>query len=750
MKIRKSSVISILVLFLAYIIISEDFAIAKQIRLKVFDTFQKKNPRKFSPQPVRIIDIDNESLRRIGQWPWPRSTMAKIVDRLNDNGVAAIAMDIVFAEQDRTSPKSIISLWGKEKELSYLKDEIRDHDELFAESISRANVVTGFTLNDTISNKFAIPKAGYSYTGDDNPSMFLPRFRGYETNLKMFEEVATGNGAFNSSDDEDHILRKIPMAFITASTFVPSLSAEALRIAQGAPSYLFKTTGAQSELHVAGLKGITHIKIGHFEIPTDRYGNFWLYFTNEDDPFEKNKAKDWRYIPAWKILDEKQDISFLEGNIVFVGTSAEGLRDIRATPLNSRTNGVELHVQALEQILTGDFIYRPDWLDGFELTIMVITGFILIFVIPRISPVLGALFMFSSVGGAIAFSWQAFYADPEYRLLFDPVIPIVAVVLVYLSESISSYINSENEKKQVRNAFSHYMSPALVKKLAENPDSLKLGGETKELTLLFCDIRGFTTISEQFDAHSLTNFINKFLTPMTTIILDKQGTIDKYMGDCIMAFWNAPLDDELHARNACISALEMLDALIVLNQQQEVEAKEAGRKFIPINIGIGLNTGSCCVGNMGSDQRFDYSVLGDDVNLASRLEGQSKTYGVSIVIGENTKNKISDMATLELDLIQVKGKTEPVRIFTLLGKEELKSTNKFKQIESEFNKMLKEYRSQNWEKAQTLLNSCKKKESLIEEFNIEGLFELYEDRIKEFIKSPPPKDWDGVFIATSK
>ncbi|MDA0781619.1 MAG: adenylate/guanylate cyclase domain-containing protein [Rickettsiales bacterium] len=729
--------ISLLILSLAIYIKISDFRIVKQMQLKVFDTFQQKYPRQYTDQPIKIVDIDDESLEELGQWPWPRSIMADLVDRLNEAGVAAIAMDIVFSEEDRTSPKHILSLWKKEDKLSYLLDELPDHDTLFADSISGANVVTGFVLNNDISGKFAQSKAGYSYAGND-PSPFLSRFRGYITSLKILEDAANGNGALNSIVDDDGIIRRIPLVLITASTFVPSLSAEALRIAQGASTYIIKTAGASGETSFGTNSGITSVKIGHLEIPTDRTAKLWVYYTQYTQE---------RYIPAWKVLDPDYDLSHLEGNIIFIGTSSEGLRDIRATPLNPAANGVEVHVQALEQMLTGDFLNRPDWVHGAEIAMMVAVGLTLIIMMSKLSALWGALFTLLSLGGSLAFSWYSFL---EYKTLIDPVIPGIAISLIYLSESLIRYISSETEKKQVRNAFSHYMSPALVEQLAKNPDSLKLGGETKELTILFCDIRGFTTISEQFDAHSLTHFINRFLTPMTTIILDKKGTIDKYMGDCIMAFWNAPLDDENHAQNACLSALKMLDALVELNSRQEKEAKEAGRKFIPINIGIGLNTGNCCVGNMGSEQRFDYSVLGDDVNLASRLEGQSKTYGVNIVIGENTKKKIDDMATLELDLIQVKGKTEPVRIFTLLGDKELKISDNFKLLSDDFNKMLHEYRSQNLKKSKSLLRSCKTHAAKITAINIEGLFELYEERIKEFEKNPPPKDWDGVFIATSK
>jgi len=737
MKNKIPLIVSLLVLSLALFIKASDFPIVSQLQLKVFDTFQKKHPRKYTEQPIKIIDIDDQSLSKLGQWPWPRNTLADLINKLNEAGAAAIALDIVFAEEDRTSPKHILKLWHKEKDLSYLLNELPDHDNIFADAIANANVATGFVLIHKATKEKAKIKAGFSFTGDD-PRPSLAPFIGYVKSLDDIEEAGEGNGALNSIPDADGILRRMPTIFRVGNNFVPSLSSEVLRIAQGAKGYIIKSTGASDEESFGQSSGITAIKNGEFEIPTDSTGKFWLYYT----PYVAD-----RYIPAWKIIENQIDPKEIEGKILLIGTSAAGLRDIRSTPLNPTSSGVEVHTQALEQILTGEYLKRPDWMKGAEIITMVITGLILIVMMLNLSAIWGALFTIASLSYAIWFSWIAF---KEYHFLIDPVTPGIAIILLYLSASLSRYISSENEKKQVRNAFSHYMSPALVDQLARNPDSLQLGGEIKNLTLLFCDIRGFTTISENFDAHGLTQFINRFLTPMTTIILDNKGTIDKYMGDCIMAFWNAPLNDEQHTQHACISALQMIKELDVLNAKLEAEAKEAGKQFIPIHIGIGLNTGDCCVGNMGSDQRFDYSVLGDDVNLASRLEGQSKTYGVDIVIGENTQKSVANMATIELDLITVKGKTKPIRVYTLLGNEELAQNSDFINFAKTFHQMLDEYRDKKFKEAEKTLRKAQQIHEKISDINITGLFDLYYTRISAFIKSPPPKEWDGVFIATSK
>lgn len=737
MKLKLPLIVSLSVLSLAIFVKVLNFPVVQQLQLKVFDTFQLTSPRVYTPQPVRIIDIDDESLARLGQWPWPRNIVAKLIDRLNESGAASIAFDMVFAEEDRTSPEKILDLWGKKDKLAYLLDELPDYDVMLADSIGNANVVTGFVLTQEAMQRPPLRKAGFSFAGLD-PKHYLDAFSGAVLSLPKLEEAAMGNGAFNSSPDADGVLRRIPLVFNAGGRLVPSLSAESLRIAQGASSYIIKSAGASGEEDYGQGTGIVAVKIGQFEIPTGPTGKLWIYYSE----FVPD-----RYIPAWKVLEPDFNTNLVNGKILFLGTSAPGLKDIRATPFNPLTSGVEVHAQAVEQILSGEYLSRPDWITGAEISLMVVVGLLLIIVMSRLSALWGVLFTFCALVIAIQLSWLVFF---KYRILIDPVTPSIAILLLYFSESFSRYITTEKEKRQVRDAFSHYMSPALVAELAAHPERLKLGGETKNLTFLFCDIRGFTSISENLEAQELTLFINQFLTPMTTVILEHKGTIDKYMGDCIMAFWNAPLDDDEHEKNACVAALHMLDALTVFNNKMRLEAEATGRHYIPVNIGIGLNSGSCCVGNMGSDQRFDYSVVGDDVNLASRLEGQSKSYGVTVVVGENTQKKTRELAHLELDFIRVKGKNEPVRIFALLGDEMLALSEAFGRLRGDFTAMLSAYRSQQWEEALALLKQAENSSKVLESLNLEVLFALYRERIAAYRVSPPEVGWDGAFTATSK
>ncbi len=737
-------VLPLIVLAGAVYVRVENPRLIQELRLKVFDAYQEIKPRAFdaASAPARIVDIDEESLKRYGQWPWPRTLLASLVDRLTAAGAALVVFDVVFAEPDRTSPARLLKEWeriGDSENLAQLRQagaNLPDHDTLFAEAIARSSVVLGFVLLAQTNDVRPPTGFGVAQLGDA-PNQFAPKYRGAAGNLAILGDAALGQASFNSLPDSDNIVRRVPLFVGLGDKLYPTLVPEALRVAQGVSTYRIKSSGASGEQSFGEKTGIVAVSVGDFEMPTDKQGALWLYDTGH---------KQERYFPVWKVLDNAFDPTEVEGRVIFIGTSAEGLKDIRSSPLSVALPGVELHVQALEQVFAGQYLTRPDWADGVELIGMALLGLVVFFGVRwrRIGALATAGIGIVASGSAVAASWTAF---SEHGLLLDPIYPIFAGVAVYMVTSLQAYMQTESEKKQIRGAFSQYMSPAMVKRLAENPKLLKLGGEMRDMTLLFCDVRGFTTISEQFDAQGLTAFINKFLTPMTDVIMAREGTIDKYMGDCIMAFWNAPLDDARHADHGVESALAMTERLKSLNEEIEAEAIAAGRKFIPLNIGIGLNSGVVCVGNMGSDQRFDYSVLGDDVNLASRLEGQSKTYGVDIVIGAKTLAQLHEKATLELDLIQVKGKTEPVRIHCVLGDAELLNAPSFQALATVHAAMLTAYAEQRWDDALEALKGCRAARG---DLKLHDLYDLYEDRLQTFKENPPGPDWDGVFVATSK
>jgi adenylate cyclase len=717
--------------------VSEPVALA-HLRVIVFDNFLRLKPRPYQPMPVRIIDLDEASLARLGQWPWPRTLVAELIDRLAALGAAAIAFDVVFAEPDRTSPAELV------KQLKNLApdDPVRarllalpDHDIVLADAIRRANVVTGFVLTEQNQPSTRLPQAKASFaTAGDDPRPFLPRFRGAVVDLPAIEAAARGNASFNNVPDLDGITRRLALVLTLNDKLYPSLATEALRIAQGARTLVIKSAGASGETGLGEHTGVNAVKIGNFVVPTDADGTTWIHATRHTPA---------RFVPAWQILDSSVEPNLIKDNIIFIGTSAAGLNDLRPTPLDPALPGVEIHAQLVEQIILGDSLKRPDWARGAEFTYMIALGLGLLLLLPKVGPRSTAIVGLAAVASAVGSAWYAYVA---HNLLLDPVYPSVVVLLIYLSSTFVIYLRTESERRRVRTAFSRYLAPTLVERLASRPQDLKLGGEMREMTLMFCDIRGFTTISERFDAQGLTSFINRFLTPMTDVILASGGTIDKYMGDAIMAFWNAPLDDPAHAEHACRAALSMREALVRLNANWRREAETDGKPFPEVRIGVGLNTGVCCVGNMGSNQRFDYSVLGDDVNLASRLEGQSKTYGVDIVVGEATKAKALEMAALELDLIRVKGKTRPVRIYALVGDTSIESTSAFAALRADHDAMLEAYRARRWHEARGRLASCVSQAPEA----LQGVYELYIERISAFESDPPPSDWDGVFVALTK
>jgi adenylate cyclase len=514
----------------------------------------------------------------------------------------------------------------------------------------------------------------------------------------------------------------------------PSFAADMLRLAQGASTYVVKSSGASGEKAFGEKTGIVEVRIGDYEVPTEADGQMWIRFTKQ--------AKE-RYLPAWKVLNGDIGKDDIEGRLAIVGTSAAGLLDLRATPLEASVPGVELHAQAIEQILQGSFLQRPDFATPAELLYILVLGLLIALLIYRLGAAGSAVLGGIAVATVIGVSWYTFDA---FGWLVDPIYPAIALTAIYLAGTLFVFLRTERERNRVRHAFGHYMAPALVERLADDPSRLKLGGETRDMTLMFSDVRGFTSISEGLDAEELTAFLNSLFTPLSKIILEEQGTIDKFMGDAVMAFWNAPLDDAEHASHACRAALRIMKEMPGLNEHWRSEAAVKGRSFNPVKIGIGLNTGICCVGNLGSETRFDYSVIGDNVNVASRLEGQSKMYDVVTIVGESTTARAPDFAFLELDLLKVKGKTEATRIFALLGDDALKETRGFIDLTARHGEFLRKYRAGDWDAADQLRRECDRMNGS----GLHRLYTLYRERIAFFRQNPPPPDWDGSTEALSK
>ena len=655
-----------------------DPAPVARLRYVAFDTYQQLSPRPYDPDaPVRIVEIDETSLARIGQWPWPRTVLTNLTRKLKELGAAAIGFDLVFAEADRLSPDQVLQTWS-----GSLTDEaaraaiarLPAHDPQFAFAIGETPVVLGFV---GIDQKGLGPpaKASFAFAGDD-PTAYAPHFEGAATSLPVLTDKALGSGALNWLPDSDQIIRRMPLMVEIGGKLYPSFAAEVMRLAFGAPTFLVKSSNASGVEAFGEHTGISALRIGEVSVPTDAQGQIWMHFT----PHEPQ-----RFVPAWKVLAGEVAADELTGRIVLVGASAAGLLDLRSTAIDGAVPGVEIHAQAVEQMLAGAGLQRPDFTLAAELLYLLLTGLFVAFLTQRAGAGLGAAVGALSLLGVTVVSWFAF---TRWGWLIDPVYPSLAITLLYILGTVYLYLRTEGERRRVRSAFSFYMAPAMVERLAADPSRLELGGENRELTLLFADVRGFTGISEGLDAQQLIRFVNRLFTPLSNIILEQKGTIDKYMGDAVMAFWNAPLDDPDHIVNACHSALRMQEEMERLNVLWAKEAEAAGTPFQPVHLGIGVNTGMCCVGNLGSEQRFDYSVIGDDVNVASRLEGLTKAYGVPIIVGEQTAQGAPHMALLEIESISVRGKRAASRIFALIGDEDRAASDDFKRLKAAHDRLL--------------------------------------------------------------
>ena len=760
-----------------------DPELVEVMRLKYFDQLQKNYPRATDGQTYSVIvDIDEQSLREIGQWPWPRTVLAELFKKSREAGMLVLGLDVLFAEKDRTSPDLISNdLRERNPEVADILSKLPSNESIAVEAMKQFPVIIGHSgldlEGDAKRESIKDTSVKVSLGKNAKPKDWLISYPGLLANVPEFETAAAGAGTVSVAEEPDGIIRRVPLISNVAGTIRPTLGLDMIRVAFQGNSIASRT----------GINGIEEIiiqtkSIGNASIPTDENGRVWIYY-GKSDTLSLNDRR--YYVSAADIIKGRVGKERLQGKLGILGTSATGLKDIRPTPVEDRMPGVEIHANLIDTVISAilyyssnkkaEKIYQDAIKNGlsedkaqieknkvkitgapflksganmkfYEALFTIFLGLFITISALKFGPLINISLLVSVIGGAFYISIKLFL---EEKTLFDPTFTGFSTFLIYFGNTFANYLRDANEKKQIRGAFSQYLSPALVEQLAEDPDKLVLGGETKKMTFLFCDVRGFTTISESFkaDPQGLTTLINRFLTPLTNEIISENGTIDKYMGDCIMAFWNAPLDVDGHEKMACRATLSMHKAMAELNKIREEEAKSEEKKFLELKIGIGLNTGGCVVGNMGSDQRFDYSVLGDAVNLASRLEGQSKSYGVKTVIGPETNDSVKETyATLQLDMIAVKGKKEAVTIFTLAGDSDFRETSEFKNLKNKHEKILENYFDQKWEQCLNEMELAKKLcDNLMQEY-----YEIMTLRINEFKENPLPKDWDGVYVATSK
>mgnify|MGYP000087270891 CR=1 FL=1 len=656
------------------------------LRLKSWDFLQTTLPKVHSNDVV-IVEIDEKSVPKYGQWPWDRKDIADIIDKLRASGAGIIVIPAVFSEPDRAKG-----------------------DDVLAKKIKENGVVIAQTVT-TQTKKPDAQRRGVAKVGED-PAPFLYSWPGALKPINILANNADGVGVIASAPEPDGVVRRMPMLVRIQDNIYPSLTMEALRVSTGDPSYQVKASEA----------GIEAVRVPQYgAVTTDPTGSVWMNWNYEFDRI--SVADDFK-----KRVKDK---------VVILGVSLEGVGGVIATPTGSAWSH-DMQAAMIQTIVDKNNIQRYAWSTFIELLCIVAIGIAIIYFVPRASVLLTVPIIVVFIG---LYSYSSYYLFTELHQLWDYSWPVVTGFIVWSYIVFNKFAKENALKKQIAKQFGTYLSPALVAKLQKNPELLQLGGDERELSIMFTDVRGFTTISEHYgkDVQGLTKIMNRYMTAMTKKIIDNNGTLDKYIGDAQMAFWNAPVDEPRHAHMAAKTALEMMGSLDEFNKQVVAEGVPA------FGMGLGINSAAVVVGNMGSDQRFDYTCLGDGVNLASRLEGQSKPYGVKIVLGQRTAELIKDeYYCLELDCIAVKGKKEGVYVYTLLG-----NTNELNipdEDTTKHNAMLELYRKQKFDAA---IRSTKE---LMGKFNgqMDHYYELWIDRCKEMKQSTLPADWDGVYRATSK
>ena len=680
-KILLSPWLALLTLFLLIGLRISDSSFVESTRLRYFDTLIAGTPLVEQSQ-VAIVNIDDATIKQYGQYPFPRDIYKSIIEKIYERNAGLVVFNIFMPDSDRFGKDAILDKFLKE--IPVVLPQVATNDDIA--------YAPGFN-------------PGVSEIGE-TASPWTPNYRTIHPSLFS---TAAGIGIANTIPEIDGVVRRIPMLVTANNILYPSIVLETLRVAAGDPSFQVKTTQS----------GIEAVRIPQFgKITTDEFGRIWI---------------DWSHRPrSYSFTDLPESF---DGKLVVVGVTGRGLGNPVATAIGEQYPH-QLQGALLDTILSNSNISRPDWSTIAEILFSVIITLLSLLLIRWKYGFIPVLSVIAGIYFASTFVFN------NYHVLLDGTFPIVAIVVVYTHAFTVKFLTELNAKLQIKKQFGTYLSPALVEKLQKNPELLKLGGESRELSIMFTDVRGFTSISEHYgkDVQGLTQIMNRYMTAMTAKIIENNGTLDKYIGDAQMAFWNAPLDEPTHAKQAVKTALEMMESLNEFNTTIEREGVP------PFGMGLGINTAIVVVGNMGSVQRFDYTCLGDGVNLASRLEGQSKPYGVKIVLGAETAEQVKDeYFILELDKIAVKGKKEGVNIYTVLGHND--TINVDDKLVKKHNFMLLAYRSQNWKQADNLCIE------LTGEFDgqMDKYYAMMQERIGEYEYSKLlPKDWDGTFVATSK
>jgi len=703
--------ISIALVILALVAFFLDPNFLRFMELKALDLrMVSRGPLPTSGQVV-IATVDEKSLSEIGRWPWSRSMTAKLVDSLKEYGAKAVGFDIVFAEPEQSTGPSADAILAKSvkdaKNVSlgyFFHTSMKDVEFLSEEYINASGSLIAGSMYSMVRVK--------GHDGDYN----LIKAHAPVPSIKEIAESGENSGYFNAFPDPDGVIRWSPLVIKFQDNFYYSLPIALLMQYLDYPMIVLN-------MAEFGVDGIT---LGDLRIPTDESGRLLINYLGPAKTFPHYSISD---LIAGRISPD-----LVKDKIVVVGATATGIYDLRVTPFSPVYPGVELHATVVENILQGNFLEQSAWTTFIDICGIIVFGMIIGITIPRLKALQGILLVMVLLGGFVAGNTIIF---AKYNTWLNMVYPVLTMMTIYLVITVYRYFTEEREKKKIRGAFQYYLTASVINELLKDPTKLKLGGDKKDLTVMFSDIRGFTTISEKLTPEELVHLLNEYLTAMTDIVFKYEGLLDKYIGDAIMAVFGAPVDQPDHALRSCRTALEMMATLKGLQRKWAAE----GRPFV--DIGVGINSGDMVVGNMGSNMRFDYTVMGDNVNLSSRLEGINKEYGTHIVISEYTYGVVKEeMFCRELDAVRVKGKKLPVKIYELIC--ERKDAAEHEEYIGRFHAGLAHYKAARWDEGIAAF------QSVMEIRPDDPPATLYIQRCQDLKEHPPEGEWDGVFTMTRK
>lgn len=713
-----------------------DWAIIDRVENLLYDLRVVTTMPKNVDERIVIVDIDEKSLREVGRWPWSRNHVAGLVNELFDYyEINVLGFDIVFPEPDYSSGLNILKALGRTelagdaryRDIVEGLEEDLNYDQLLAESIQNNRVVLGyyFRHGDTqleATNNGVLPKPGIDSAIFKGKQVEARNARGFGANIPIIQQAALDAGHFSPWLDEDGVVRRVPMLYEYQGNYYEALSITIVKqifeVEQTVPVFESAAGGAYP--------GLENLSLDYVDIPVDKNIQALVPYRGYQGSYP--------YISATDVIHGRVPKDKLKDSIVLVGTTAPGLFDLRTVPMQKQFAGVEIHANLISGILDGNIKHQPAYLEGAELFQLLVVGILLTLILPLLNPIADTvvtLLVTAIVAGINYYLWTT----------ANLVMPIASTLLltgiIFVANMSYGFFIERRGKQQLAAIFGTYIPPELIDEMNVNPDSYTLDAESREMTVLFSDVRGFTTISEGLTPSELSELMNAYLTEMTRIIHEKRGTIDKYIGDAVMAFWGAPLENPNHARHALETALAMLERL------NGIRIDFVERGWPELHIGIGLNTGTMSVGNMGSEFRMSYTVMGDAVNLGSRLEGLTKNYGVEIIVSETTSKAVPEYIYRELDYVRVKGKDRPIAIFEPVALKTEISHEEMEEIEM-MDAALRAYRNQKWAEAEILFNR-------LQERNPERVvYKVYLERVASFMLEGPGADWDGVFTFKTK